>query len=953
MAYIPNNSVISYSQASGQGTNFVFPEPLDAQVGDFICFTVMNVSAAGSAMTASGYSNPTGATTTTISGVSRVQAFYREVTSLPVGNVTVVGQDAEFLAEVFLVRKADLTTPFDVNVVPTDFTSNGASQTVAGITTTNNNCLIVYSSHLRTSGKQLPAIASMDDVVFLDKYASGVLANSLIGYRIQRTAGAAPSLGTINNIASTSTGRAFTFAFRDVAPSTPTLPPEVSTNYEVIRLHMGTSGAGTPTDSFSRNETTTWADGNTVAATTIDGLSIIAASPTMTQVAFNDNNNESIWGSSTVGSIGVSGVDATGRWVGFTHSITSTDMSGKIFALTFGMNSITFGNVGAKGCIVYFEDSTGEWAAFTLSKRDGMQINVPYTSFIALGSATPLDESGAIDWTDITDMAFYYHRVTTNTAARAMYIRLAVLIGEPVVYGGSEDSPITTSFLSRVMQGWAGFNLAPNQVREQLAIKGSFTIGNGTNKTVANFTEQSIIQPSLPDGSFDGQFYQGAANTLTTKFNTSSDDIIILDGATISSPQSGVNQILDLSTGSAPASFSANGTPLGGQVITGGSGKPFNRTRFRSCGLIDLNGSTMDNCLVTNSNSTPAVLAADPEDISNTDFISAGTGHAIEITIPGTYDFFGNTFAGYGADTTTDAAIYNNSGGLVTLNLAAGDATPTYRDGAGASTAFDTPSVDINVNDYLSGSRVQIYNTTQATEIYNDEPSGTDFGYTVTSEADDDDLLLIKVTKLGRQPFRQVATFSATTGASVTVEQPEDEIYTLYGIDGSAVTEYDWDGSDLEIDLDDPSGGYDPRGLWAWYSYFITTEVGIRDVFGLVTAVNAANIRLENIYVDNLSADSTYPNQDIRIYREDGAYPQKPTTTGGGGIGFYADGEILATIVNTTGTPVITGDIADVPTVAEIADGVWDETKSGHTTAGTFGKSVADTEDNAELAAIK
>jgi len=944
MAYIPNNSVISYYQASGQGTNFVFPEPLDAQVGDFICFTVMNVSGAGSAMTATGYSTPPGGVTTTISSVSRVQAFYREVTSLPVGSITVVGQDAEFLAEVWLVRKADATTPFDVNIVNTDFTSNVASQTVSGITTTNDNCLIVYSSHLRTSGRQLPSIAEMDDVVYLDKYASGVLANSLVGYRVKRTAGAAPTLGTINDIASTSTGRAFTFAFRDVAPSTPTLPPEVSANSEIIKLHMGTTGAGTPTSSFSRNETTTWADGNTVTATTIDGLGIIAASPTMSQTAFTDNDNESTWGWSTIGSIGISGVDATGRWVGFTHSLTSTDMSNKIFALTFGMNSIVSSNVGAKGCIVYFEDSTGEWAAFTLSKRDGMQINVPYTTFIALDSATPLDESGAIDWTDITDMAFYYHRVTTSTLSRGMYIRLAALIGEPVVYGGSEDSPITTSFLSRVMQGWAGFNLAPNQVREQLVAKGSFTIGNGTNKTVAELSANSIVQPTLPDGSFDGQFWQGATEFITTKFNTSSDDIIRFNRAALVSPQDGVEQFLDVSAGSAPAEFTTNGTTIIGQIVTGATGRNFNRTTFDRCGLITLGGSQLANCTVSDSSSTPAVLTADPSDISDTVFVSAGTGHAIQMSATGTFDFFGNTFTGYGADGTTDAALYNNSGGLVTLNLAAGEATPTVRNGAGASTVFDTPSVDIVVSGLTAGSRVQVYNVTQAAEIDNAIEAGTTYTYTVTSEADDGDIIRIRATYIGKQPFVQNGVFDDASGVTILASQPEDTIYTAYGKDGSTVTEYAWDGSDVEVDLDDPDGGYDARDLYAWYNYFLTTETGIRDAFGLIEAIDTGNIEIMNIYIDNLNAASAYPTQNIRIFRTDGEYPQKPTTTGGGGIGFYATGNIFTTVSGSGVTPT---------DINEIADAVWDEAKSGHTTAGTYGKSVADIEDSAELASIK
>ncbi|MFN9288489.1 MAG: hypothetical protein ACK6EB_10475, partial [Planctomyces sp.] len=42
--------------------------------------------------------------------------------------------------------------------------------------------------------------------------------------------------------------------------------------------------------------------------------------------------------------------------------------------------------------------------------------------------------------------------------------------------------------------------------------------------------------------------------------------------------------------------------------------------------------------------------------------------------------------------------------------------------------------------------------------------------------------------------------------------------------------------------------------------------------------------------------------------------------------------------VSVTGMPLPTGSYTAPPTTADIADAVWDEAYSGHTTAGTFGK---------------
>ena len=77
--------------------------------------------------------------------------------------------------------------------------------------------------------------------------------------------------------------------------------------------------------------------------------------------------------------------------------------------------------------------------------------------------------------------------------------------------------------------------------------------------------------------------------------------------------------------------------------------------------------------------------AGDSDNVLGATFVSDGTGHAIYITATGTYDFndffFDTGFTGTG----TDAAVYNDSGGAVTINVLGGD-VPTVRNGTGAST---------------------------------------------------------------------------------------------------------------------------------------------------------------------------------------------------------------------------------------------------------------------------
>lgn len=90
---------------------------------------------------------------------------------------------------------------------------------------------------------------------------------------------------------------------------------------------------------------------------------------------------------------------------------------------------------------------------------------------------------------------------------------------------------------------------------------------------------------------------------------------------------------------------------------------------FVDCARMDLGGATLDGCTITRQNTpegTALVTANDLSDISNCDFDNTpqeflytptstfypfpwqGRGHAIQITVPGTYTFTGNTFTGYG-----------------------------------------------------------------------------------------------------------------------------------------------------------------------------------------------------------------------------------------------------------------------------------------------------------------
>ena len=149
-------------------------------------------------------------------------------------------------------------------------------------------------------------------------------------------------------------------------------------------------------------------------------------------------------------------------------------------------------------------------------------------------------------------------------------------------------------------------------------------------------------------------------------------------------------------------------------------------TIFRRCNLVTQGGSTITNCTFDASNNTPALLVDNLNLITGTSFTSAGTGHAIEISTTGTYNWTGNTFSGYGATATTDAVIYNNSGGAVTINVSSG-ALPTYLNGTSASTTVQA-SFTLTVKGLELNTEVRIYRTSDGTALGGIESATTSDG---------------------------------------------------------------------------------------------------------------------------------------------------------------------------------------------------------------------------------
>jgi hypothetical protein len=155
---------------------------------------------------------------------------------------------------------------------------------------------------------------------------------------------------------------------------------------------------------------------------------------------------------------------------------------------------------------------------------------------------------------------------------------------------------------------------------------------------------------------------------------------------------------------------------------------------------------------------------------------SASTGHAIRLTTPGTYTLTGNVFTDFGANASTSAAILNESGGLVTLNIAGGVASPTVKNIGGASTTVNN-NVNLTISAAVSlvGAEIRIYDLNGTLPNLGTELSGAESHTTATYiyGGSANNVIWIQIMLPGYEEFGQQTTMPSTDGSFVALLKAE------------------------------------------------------------------------------------------------------------------------------------------------------------------------------------
>jgi hypothetical protein len=265
-------------------------------------------------------------------------------------------------------------------------------------------------------------------------------------------------------------------------------------------------------------------------------------------------------------------------------------------------------------------------------------------------------------------------------------------------------------------------------------------------------------------------------------------------------------------------------------------------------------------------------------------------GGIIEWTTPGVISgsFDSNTFR-FATEGTYDLSMATFAGTIHLTNTSGGDVIVIVlpsgidyvNDDPGTITVETAVTMAVGtVSNIVPGSRIQVYNVTEATEIAN-AINATDtytLNYPDGTGISAGDVIRVRLAWMDGATAKlpvQYQTIATTSGWSILADQVDDEVYNYNAIDGDTCTEFTHDFVNVQVDVDDPDNRTKPQRGYAWYIAGQMTADGIRYFHGGIDALDPVNYRINvdkaNLKIQNVKSDSQLMIVDARMFRSDGS----------------------------------------------------------------------------------
>jgi hypothetical protein len=594
----------------------------------------------------------------------------------------------------------------------------------------------------------------------------------------------------------------------------------------------------------------TWQAPSSFAAA-INGITCSATAPTVTDYT---GQLATPFGSMS----DLASVESTaGAWVGGTHTISSTDMTGKVLALQWELNvNNQSARLGADGVILALSDGTN-WIAYQLSDKTAILQSTVKQAFIALGNATAYASSGTINLAAVTRVGIFHHRIGSVLTSTAVRFKNLFLMGAATLTGGGSARPLTFNTLFDALNSWGSVSLADKQGGAQVLGKASVQIGDGAKYTYFDSSASSFEYPlAFSASNAIAQNWNALASSVSVNIKAASTDTINLTAGVLATT---LKQALTIDAASdTGATYSVAGTSFVGWAPVWKTGVACTAATFKGCAAVDFKGASITNVLARDGTDAALILAESGFSATGCTLTAGGSSiYGIRIAAAGTFSLASTTFSGFTKDIDVTATT-----GTVTINLAAGQATPTYQTAGAtvnivASPVFQT----VTISGAVAGSRIQIYDTTSSTELYNGTPT---FPYTWTdaSPAAASRAIRLRVAKqsgASAKTFIEASigtcgTASGSEAVSYLVNQTDDAVYNTNAIDGSTVTGITITPSPARVKVSIGGGSVTYPQIYAYQVYWLATATGIADEAAFIDAPDTANYLFTNFDIRNDSA---------------------------------------------------------------------------------------------------
>lgn len=698
-----------------------------------------------------------------------------------------------FNGGIISIRDVDTTNPF--GSTPTYTVSNISTSRVQmpSITTTVNNSLVVYAV---SSSSQNSSPTFIEGPVNYLYTVQGISEASGVGWGFKVSTGSTPAVYTSSP--SAGTGKMATIQIAPPSGGASIIPPHGPSDSSIyIDPVMGTTAydgntafAATATTYFGTSLGGLTLANGTVAAGADYGINPTHSVGNLTTSAANN------WSGATIVVSAGHIQNITGKNV-LVHTGPSTPLQYQRLTAAAARKGIGFGMASSAGNWKIWHVH-GASTSFVHGRDIPLVINSGNTSGV-IGSA------GTFNPASVQIYGFFI--ASQSTTSLYQFYQLWIL-DTFVIAGGNSTEPVDLNGFVKVIQGHEHRG-ALIQGKNQALVFMPLQFGDGgTNPIYLDLNSTAIEFPTQYNSDAKLVNYCSTDNVAGIKYYAGSSDTIKHRNSVISSDNRYFWGLHSSSSTSATYDFSGLSV-IGAGTITLNRAITINELTINNYSTIDASSATLSNCTITGTptgndsitltGSTVTNCSIDVTGVSSgnrwcsvsspvifsgcTFTGSASTGHTIRITTPGTYSFSGNIFNNFGANGSNSAAIFNDSGGSVTLNITGGGSTPTVRNGTSASTTVNnaviiTITVKDESNNNVQNARVAVYKSSDMSEIMNGltNASGvasTSYNYTV------DTPVTIRIRKSSATPkFIPINTTGTvtTSGLNTTITFIKDTI---------------------------------------------------------------------------------------------------------------------------------------------------------------------------------